>query len=1024
MRIRPQERARVRPEMKATRDSGPRCSASRRSDAGGCLHRRRHHCGQGDRAKIMHNSLLPHQLPRSMQRLASPLMIGREPEMGALEDAFADASSGVQRTVLISAEAGGGKTRLIREAAQRLFGEAAILQGWCLDQDEPGLPFAPFVSVVRQLLKDRGVGDFASLIGREGMRELSRLLPALGPAPAEADPGMARSRLFESLRTLLEALASQAAVVLVLEDLHWADRATRDLLLYLVRNLTGTRLLLLASYRTEALRGAHPLRSGLVELARVEGVTTLMLPRLSRAHVALQMQALLGREPTPEMIAAVYARGEGVPLFTEALLCEDGSVRPRMPGSLRDLLLGPAADLSEKAREVLRAVAVGASRAKHRLLSVAVGAEGLDAALREAVASNLLMLDDEAGYVFRHALIREAVREDLLPGERSRLHRAFAQALDTDPSLGDETWSAAALALHWREAGDPVESSRAAWRAAGEASSRLAYTEQLTMLEHVLALWDRLDAASRPSGVDRARLLELAADAACWAVEPDRGLQLVEAGLAEPGLAADDARVAALLLERAMMRQQQKHTGELEDLETALRLSPAGTRLRAETLGQLCRALYLHGHVDRLRPFADELVHLAALLGETEWQVEAMVAGALAAPVPGDAAVTTLRQALRTAEEMGSGRLEMIARVALVDTLDAQGAHGTAADEAQAAWRRTRPLGQARYMGASVASLLARSFAAVGRWDDAVDVITEAFDLDPSPLGRAQLAAINGLVAAWRGNVDTADRSLRLLGEAASGSQDAPRIAAACAQLSIEVARLRGDDTAVLAACRRVESLRGWLRPRALWPVIACAWLACAEASDADAIRTMLVESMEHLEQPGPSERAFALLCRAEQCRGGRGDAMAWSAAAAAWEALGPPQWLAYALMQLGSASMANGDRGNARSALRRAAGIARQLCAAPLEARIATVARRARIDLWPENGDTTPASPMGLTLRELEVLRLVSEGRSNREIAADLFITAKTASVHVSNILTKLDVSSRGAAAAAARRLGLFSRQ
>lgn len=960
----------------------------------------------------------------SMQRLVSPLMIGREPEMSALEDAFTDASSGVQRTVLISAEAGGGKTRLIREATRRLAGDATVLQGWCLDQGEPGLPFAPFVAVVRQMLKERGASGIGSLVGREGMRELSRLLPALGPAPSDGDPGMARSRLFESLRALLEALAAEATVVLVLEDLHWADRATRDFLLYLVRNLTGTRLLMLASYRTEALRGAHPLRSGLVELARVEGVTTLALPRLSRAHVALQMHALLGHEPTSEMVAAVYARGEGVPLFTEAMLCEDGSVRATVPGTLRDLLLGPIADLSGRAREVLNAMAIGGLCVQHRLLSAVVGANGLDAALREAVAANLLAPDSDAGYGFRHALIRDAIREDLLAGERCRLHRAYAQALDADPALGDETWTAAALALHWREAGAPVESLQAAWRAAGEAASRLAYGEQLAMLEHVLALWNRLDAASRPRGVDRARVLELAADAACWAVEPDRGLRLVEAGLAEPDLAADGTRVAALLLQRAMMRQQQMHAGELDDLETALRLSPHATGLRAEALGQFCRALHLQGHSDRIPPLAAELSQVAKHLGAKEWRVEAMVANVLADPAPDDAAVATLYRALRTAEDIGSGRLEMIARVALVDAYCAQGAHAAAVEEAQVAWRRTRQLGQARYLGASVACLLAHSLVAVGRWDDAVDVIAEAFDLDPSPLGRAQLSVINGLLAAWRGNINTAQRSLQALQESASGPQDAPRIAAAVTLLSIELSQLRGEPAAALAACRGIESLRGCLRPRDLWPVLAAAWRSCADADNSEAVCAMLGESMEGLPQSGPTEHAFAMLCAAERSRrGGRSDAMAWSAAVAAGDALGPPHLLAYALMRLGAASFACGDRGKGTAALRRAAGLARHLAAAPLEARIVTVARRARVDLWPGSTDTPAAAPMGLTLRELEVLRLVSEGRSNREIAADLFITAKTASVHVSNILAKLDVSSRGAAAAAARRLGLVDR-
>jgi predicted ATPase len=255
-----------------------------------------------------------------VKRLLSPVMVGRTVEMGVLADAFAEACAGTERLVVVSAEGGGGKSRLIREAAEGFGRQALVLTGWCVEQGEPGLPFAPFVSVVRSLVEQQGVADVVSLVGHDGARELARLLPELGPVPSDGDPGMARSRLFESLRLLFGRLAARRPLVLIVEDLHWADRSTRDLLAYLARNLRGARLLLVASYRSEALATAHPLRTGLTELTRIDGVTELALARLSRADVALHLASMLGREAAPDVVNAVHARGAGVPLFTEVLL--------------------------------------------------------------------------------------------------------------------------------------------------------------------------------------------------------------------------------------------------------------------------------------------------------------------------------------------------------------------------------------------------------------------------------------------------------------------------------------------------------------------------------------------------------------------------------------------------------------------------------------------------------------------------------------------------------------------------------
>ena len=955
-----------------------------------------------------------------MKHLVSPLLIGREAEMSVLAEAFDEAGRGRQRTVLVGAEAGGGKSRLVRDFCEQVRNQSCVLVGWCVEQGEPGLSFAPFVSMVREIVRSRGSAGVVELVGRENARELGRLIPALGPAPQDGDSGAARSRFFEAMRCLLEALASVGTVVAVLEDLHWADRGTRDLLAYLARNLPHTRLLLVASHRTEGF-GSQSLRRSLAELCRIENVTAIVLRRLSKGEVATQLSGMLGREAAPDVVAAVYQRGAGVPLFTELMIAQDGSARTDIPGSVRDLLLGTLDELPERAREVLRGMSAGGQRVGHGLLASVVGSDDLEASLRVAAECNLVVADGDDAYAFRHALIRDAIRDDLLPGERARLHRKYAEILETDPSLASDGWVAGALALHWRAAGDIARSLGAAWRAGQDAAERLAYAEQLSMLELVLDLWPQASSAARALGVEYVRVLERTADAACWAVEPVRGQRWVETALAELNSETDGARVASMLIQRAMMRQQQMHPGEIDDLRAALDLSAPDTPLRAETLGQLCRALYLHGRAAEGRRWSDELCSLAKRLADPEWKVEAHVARVLSRSKWDDQAVELLESSVRDAQQSGSGRVEMIVRVALTDALDARGRHADAAAAARVGWQRAQHLGQARYMGATVAYWLAHSLWAIGAWDEANDVIEEALALDPSPLGRAQLCMVRGAIACARGNLATAADCLQAL-EDIRAPQDAARRASVGVELSVGINLARGDPAAAAAACQQIQRLRGDLSPRELWPLIAAGWRTYSEGGETEGLRDLLLETSEGLARPSVVEEAYASMSYAEGSgEAGDADPEAWASAVSAWERAGRPHALAYASMRQGGALLGSRERARAAAALRRAARLARELGSAPIETRVAALARRARIPLWPDETGSTPTSQFDLTPRELEVLSLVAAGRSNQEIAAALFITAKTASVHVSNILAKLEVPSRSAAAAAAHRSQLI---
>jgi ATP/maltotriose-dependent transcriptional regulator MalT len=962
--------------------------------------------------------------------LVSPVFAGRETELAALAGAFEAAASGAQGTVLLGGEAGGGKTRLVREFTARLRDRALVLAGGCVELCAAGLPYAPFTAALRELARQRGAAEVAALLPGEGARELGRLLPEFGTPPADADPELARARMFEVLLALFEQVADERPLVLVVEDLHWADRPTRDLLSFLVRNLRQAAVLLVVTFRSCELQRADPLGPLLTSLERMDGVTRLELSRLSRDEVASQLAGILGRSAEAAAVGAAFARGGGNPLFTEALVNSDGTLSGPLPWSLRDLLIVAVKDLPERTQEVLRTAAVAGARIPHTLLAAVTGSDdtALTAALRPATAANVIVSDAD-GYAFRHELIREAVLEDLLPGERAQAHRALAEALEADPSLSPERRVLAQLARHWRGAHEDERALNAAWRAAAEATTAFAYAERLHMLELVLELWDQVPDPRRSAATDHIGVLELASSAALWAGETERGLALVEAALAELGEAGDAERRGCLLLQRACLRRDQLLPGQTDDLQAALRLARGPTRVRAHMLTELCWALVRQNHAEEAASLACDLRSLAERLGTEEYQAEATMVLAALAAAEGHDTVDELRRARETAGSSGSAETETRACLLLGLALEARGNHQRAIGAGREGLTRARQLGLGRWMAAPIAGNLAQSLISAGRWDEAQEILQEILSLDLAPWVRAQPLLFRAHIALARGEQDTATRVLQELRAHAAGAPPEPVRKLPLVQLEIECRLAGGDVAGALALAGSVPVYGAGAYPRYLWPLLATAMRACAEAGKAtappDAVSGELRQALELAAAAapplGPVEQAHAAVFAAEASRAaGHPDQPAWDAAVAAWEALGQPYPLAYALLRAAAAALAAGDRDPAATRLRRSADLAAQLAAGPLQQQISQLARRARIELAAPGAGQAAGAPFGLTSRELDVLRLVASGRGNRDIAAELFISPRTASVHVSNILGKLGVTSRGEAAAAAYRLHL----
>jgi ATP/maltotriose-dependent transcriptional regulator MalT len=952
-------------------------------------------------------------------------MVGRTAELGDLREALERAPG----TVLIGGEAGLGKTRLIREfAAMPRDRDVRVLVGGCLELGSDGLPFTPFTTVLRGLVRDIGIEGVAELLPRADTSGLARLLPEFGEPESDQASAEERARLFELVLTLLERLAERGPVVLVVEDAHWADRSTRDLLAFLVRNADSAQLLIVVTYRTDELHRAHPLRPLLAELGRIDRVRRMELSRLPRGDVERLIVGLRGEEPPPRMMERIYERSEGNPLFVEFLLETDngGDEKNELPESLRDLLLAGVQRLPEETQEVLRDASAGDTRIEHALLAAVSGLDEAHLArvLRPAVAANVLVVDGD-GYAFRHALIREAIHDDLLPGEHTRLHTRYAKALEEDPTIVPSRRLWVELSLHWYSAHDPTWALVSSWRAAEEARKALAYAETMKMLERVLELWERVPDAAERIGAQYIDVLVEAATAADLAGEFDRGIRLATAALREIGTEGGcGPRRASLLEVRGRMLCELGRPGFVEDLQEAVRCLPAepATELRSRALSTLATYVRFTTDIEGARAAAEESLEIAQRIGSLSAEVDARCT-LFCVDVDYERDGAALDEVEATAERAGGSKARLRAAVLKSHFLEGAGLHEEAAEVAHRGMHLAREYGVARTHGTLLAANSAEPLVSLGRWDEAHAVLRQALEQNPALSNRVTLVVLDGEVALATGDLDTARVRAVQARELTAPRMQWLKTQDYFAMLRLE-SRLRlaeGRPDAALESVRAVLDNPGLPDDaRYAWPVLVTGALACASLGEAATIDGRpafpLIEARAAgLVTRGAAQRAYRLAFEALAgwLRGER-DPGPWDAAAAAWEALKRPYQQAEALLGGGEAALACGEREEAARRLEQAADLARRLEARPLLERVEGTGRRVR-----RRGDT---APLGLTPRELEVLRLVADGHSNRDIAAELVISVKTASVHVSNILAKLEVGSRGEAAATAHRLALFT--
>ena len=997
--------------------------------------------------------------------------------MAALDAAFVSARQGGPSAVLLGGEAGVGKSRLVSDFSRTAASAGArVLTGGCLELGTDGLPFAPFTAVLRDLVHEMGADAVASMLPGRTTRGLARLLPELGEPDTGGDPAEARARLFEEVLRALEHLTRHSPVVLVIEDAHWADRSSRDLLTFLIgnqRSLSG--LLIVVTFRSDELHRTHPLRPLLASLDRIAWVERIELPRLTRQDTSELAVRILGREPDEELAEALYHRSEGNPLFIEALLCCDGELSSELPESLRDLLLESVRRLPEDTQEVLRLASAGGEATGHALLAEVSGLDdaALTRAVRPAVTANVLHPRGD-GYAFRHELIREAVHEDLLPGEHGRLHSRFAEAIDADPTLVPPGRAAIEMAHHWHAAHDSAWALIGAWRAAAQAGRAVAAAERLSLLARVLELWDQVPDAAERIDADHVRVTEEAVSAAHDAGEYERGVALATSALRELDPAADPVRVANLLVRRSQFKMKLGRKDYAKELEEALEYVPAD--VSATTRIEVLLALaHCPPKITVERSYVEEAMALARQAGDEASEADALLTLAFFSADPGQQAapdsgpLELVAQARDMAGHRGAQGVLLRAAVAESHLLEGAGEHELAAEAARRGTEGAEVQVLSRTSGSVLAVNRAESLLALGRWDEAQAIAAGAMDrfLAPGPMNRALLHVIAGSVQLGRGDLTAAGWSTMTARDALRSVRYEDQHQLPLARLEILYTLAKSGPAAALAATSQTLDRfeLGGSSPRYGWPVVVAgasavlAGLRLAGLShderlreDSAGIADRLRTVAEKLETFGPAQRAFSVTFAAADADAARliaaspdgsgsgsgagasaeaaGLLAAWDEAALAWDGLGEPYPLGEVLLHAAEAALARGDRDGAAERLRRAAPLAAALGAQPLGEQIAILARRARIRLSASAedapsgaafGESPGDGELGLTERELEVLRLVAEGRSNREIAGELFISPKTASVHVSNILGKLGVASRGEAAARAHSLRLF---
>ena len=936
--------------------------------------------------------------------------------------------------MLIFGEAGIGKSRLVEAFTDEASRDGQlVLVGGCISFSGEAIPYAPVAEVVRQIRRRAGA---LGTLSEQTITEIDALLQL-----REDQLPRSRAEMFERTLRLLEAIRpADRVLVLVLEDVHWADEGTIDLIGFLARNLAAGSLLLV-TYRGEEVDPASPLRLLLRRLRSQPGARYVELPPLSGAQLTQLAAARLGREPSPAEVERLSTRSEGNPFFAEELLAagEYGGV----PESLQDVLLARAHRLSGDAEQVVQVAAVIGRPVDHDTLAAAVDLTEprLLAAVKESVGCGLLSVDRQPErYVFRHVLTQEAVLATLLPGERRRLHRAVADALATQPDLGVSASRAVEWATHLLAgSATPDEAGPASLSAARLATGVYAYADAWRLYQHAIDLAPVSDVGIRSADSARAGLLAEAAEAARRAGAVDDAVRLARKALDVETVAENRAMI---------MEALGRDLWETDDLESAGQLFDQAANQIAECPPSelTARIAASQGQVDYARDRLHTAAEHARRAIELAEQVHAPAEEARARSILGSclvhlgditAGLELARQGQEMTESWGDLDDRQLADSRYAYALLLAGRTREASDVLLAALATVRRYGAEVTKADLLTNNLLTLLRHVGRWSEAENLAADLLAEDVTARQNRNIELCRAELDIRRGRVTAARSHLTSAWKGAALSQE-PATACDLYLAEAELAMLRNDFDAASAAIRaavsaaetsEIDRVQVRVAQRGLFVLADLAHYrrpagsasAPEESPMADYLRSQLDECVAR--SPSAEVAAYAQTGQAEYSRSHRrSDSRLWRQAAQSWEELDRPRGAAYCTFRWAEADLLAGRASAAAAPLRHAYDLASQLGAEPIKRAAEQLAQRGRIPLDPAQAPhTRRRDAWGLTERERDVLRELTLGLSNREIADKLFVSHRTVGVHITNVLAKLSVHGRTEAAALATRLHLL---
>ncbi|KUL32673.1 LuxR family transcriptional regulator [Actinoplanes awajinensis] len=916
-------------------------------------------------------------------------LVGRTGMLADIQSYLRNVGPGGTAAVFVTGESGVGKSRLLRETADALRGgDFAVLLGTCLDIGDAS-PLHPVLQALRR--HDSATTTVAD------------------------DPGALLERVSRDLR----AIAGDRQLLLVLDDLQWADRSTRQLLLYLLAGLGDVRISVLAAIRAEALHGTHPLRRVLAELRRLRSVRVVDIAPLTEEHTRELVTAIVGGDVAGEDADRVYKRSGGNPFVVEELSRDLRDGRVELSDTLREIFLARVDELPVNAHAVVHAVAAGVEPVDHAVLAkvVRLPEDGLLEAIRAAVAYRFVVSDAE-GYRLRHRLVAEVLEQEVLPAEGAALHRRYAEALEPAGGADDH----ARLAHHWQRAGVPARALPSVVAAARSAEGLYGFAEAHRYWTIALRL-------TADDATERAELLGHAAESAHQCGEHVLALARLE----ELAGRKDAPSECELHLRRARYLAA---TGRSEiaerEYELALQAPDCTPQLRATAAAFLAELLLHLGRYADANQRARDALELAAVNGSTADLVRASAALGFSAAFreDPDAGLAVIRHAVEIAERSGHPDDLGCAYLHLAELLTGP---LNSIEEGVLVARRGAATLAARGVGRTyqtrLLAIAGNGLFRIGQWAEADSMLEAAMQHRPSGADAVELLLARCRLWVGFGEVDNARRDLDAVATLLAGG--GARHVLPMLTLRAGLAMWQKEHAEARAAVQR-----GLTETRSddlvLLGVLAWHGLrAEAEAHvagspvDPAALRrlnTVVGRLQEGADNAATEVRAvldgYLNLCAAELSRiEDRQDPEPWARAAAIWDRRQQPYPAAYSRLRHAEAALQRrGRRATAIAGLRQAYATTIAMGARPLANEIRGIAQRFRVSLA-DDADTVAMAPPEpdqgdelsvLTGREREVLEAVAEGLTNREIGEQLFISERTVGVHLGHIFDKLQVRTR----------------